>query len=367
MTETPRAPEPVRPVARRLLHHASQIVPALLTLALAVFLLRSADLGRVAGLLRALGWRLPLLLAPSVLTILIEAIAWWLSFGAFGARPHFPSLVRVRLTVEAVMLGIPSGAVISESLQPYLLKRHCGVPFETAVVASVGRKFLVVVSHGIVLAVVTLMAWPTLSRASHDTIGRGGLPWLLLGAGVFLIATFGVGIAAGARSQMAERLRRALGRFGGRSVGAWLEHNALRFQRTDEHFVRFFEHERAGLVVPMLLYVLGWIVRAFGTLLYLRLLGATVSLTMATVIEAALILVRSLAVPVPAGLGVQDVGYVLSFHALGLKDATTIGTAFLLLKRAKDLFWILVGVLLLAFGERKRVLPGAQPLAADPA
>ncbi len=152
MTETPRAPEPVRPVARRLLHHASQILPALLTLALAVFLLRSADLGRVAGLLRALGWWLPLLLLPNLLVTLIETVAWRMSFGALGDRPRFPSLVRVRLAVEAVMLGLPSGAVISESLQPYLLKRHCGVPFETAVVASVGRKFFVVVSHGLVLA-----------------------------------------------------------------------------------------------------------------------------------------------------------------------------------------------------------------------
>ena len=160
-------------MARRLLHHASQILPALLTLALAVFLLRSADLGRVAGLLRALGWWLPLLLLPNLLVTLIEAVAWRMSFGALGARPRFPSLVRVRLAVEAVMLGLPSGAVISESLQPYLLKRHCGVPFETAVVASVGRKFFVVVSHGLVLGVVTVLAWPALSRASREMIGRG--------------------------------------------------------------------------------------------------------------------------------------------------------------------------------------------------
>jgi uncharacterized protein (TIRG00374 family) len=312
-------------------------------------------------LLRALGWGLPLLLVPSVAVTLIEAVAWWLSFASFGSRPRFPSLLRVRLAVEAVMLGIPSGAVISESLQPYLLKRHCGVPFETAVVASVGRKFLVVVAHGIVLAVFSLMSWRVLSRASRETIGRGGLPWLLLGAGVFLIATFGVGIAAGARSQMAERLRRLLGRFCGGSVGDWVERNALRFQRTDEHFLRFFAHERAGLVVPMLLYILGWIVRAFETVVYLNLLGATMSLTTATVVEGALILVRSLAVPVPAGLGVQDVGYVLTFHALGIADATTVGTAFVLLKRTRDLFWILLGFALLAFGERRRAAPGTPP------
>jgi uncharacterized membrane protein YbhN (UPF0104 family) len=72
----------------------------------------------------------------------------------------------------------------------------------------------------------------------------------------------------------------------------------------------------------------------------------------AVVVETAIIVLRSVAVPVPAGLGVQDVGYVLCLKALDVPDATTVGTAFVLLKRGKDLFWILAGFALLALGER---------------
>ena len=74
--------------------------------------------------------------------------------------------------------------------------------------------------------------------------------------------------------------------------------------------------------------------------------------TTALVVETAIIVVRSVAVPVPAGLGVQDVGYVLCLRALGVPDATTVATAFVLLKRGKDLFWILVGFAFMAFGEQ---------------
>ena len=59
---------------------------------------------------------------------------------------------------------------------------------------------------------------------------------------------------------------------------------------------------------------LGWFVRSLETLLFLRLLGVDAPLAAAMVIETALILVRALAVPVPAGLGVQDLGYVLSLR-----------------------------------------------------
>jgi uncharacterized protein (TIRG00374 family) len=337
---------------KRLLHHLSQVVPALLALGLAFFALRTADLGRALGLLRSLGGWLPLLLLPNLAVTLVEGVAWWRSFGLLAARPGFASLVGVRLSVEAVMLGLPSGAVISESLQPWLLRQRCGVPFETAVVAGVGRKFFVVVSHGLVLALATVGTWPLLAGISRDTIGRAGLPWVLVGVSAFMIATFGVGLALSGRARLAQRTQFLVDRVGGRWLGDWLDRHAPRFQRADEHLVTFFERERGALVLPMLLYAAGWFVRGAETYLFLHLLGAHVPFSTALVVETAIIVVRSVAVPVPAGLGVQDVGYVLCLKALGVPDATTVGTAFVLLKRAKDLFWILVGVALLAIGRQ---------------
>ncbi len=350
---------------KRLLRHLSQVVPALLALGFGLYVMRSADLGRVAGLVRALGWWLPLLVVPFFLITLLEGLAWWRSFSLLGGRPSFGALVRVRLATEAIMLALPSGALISESLQPVLLKRRCGLPLETAVVASVGRKFFVVVSHGVVLALVTLIAWPVLEEASPAAIGRSGLPWVLLAASAFLIGTFGVAIAAGARAQLADRVRRGLQRLLGRWLGGWLQRHAAGFQRTDAQLLQFFERERAGLIVPLLVFVAGWFARGLETLLYLHLLGVDMSLTAATVIEATLVLVRSVAIPIPGGLGVQDAAYVLSLQALGVPDAVNVGTAVVLLKRGRDVFWVAVGFLLLNLGGGRRAVSQTEPGAGD--
>ena len=260
------------------------------------------------------------------------------------------------------MLGLPSGSVVSETVQPYLLKRRCGVPTESGIVASVARKFFVVVSHGLFLGLSTLLAWPLLDQDSTAAIGRRGLPWLLLAtSGVLVGAALGV-VLATAHGRVADRVHRGLDRFGGRWLGAWLERNALRFQRTDEGLAAFFRQEPIALVPSILLYVAGWFLRAVETWLFLRLVGVDVPLPAAMVIETALILVRAMAVPVPAGLGVQDTGYVLCLKALGVPDATTVGAAFVLLKRGKDLFWILLGFLLLGVGRRR----GEAALAALP-
>jgi uncharacterized membrane protein YbhN (UPF0104 family) len=358
---------------KRVLRHLPQLLPALLTLALFAFTLRSADLGRAFGLVRSLGPIIPFLLLPNLVATVLEAFGWWLSFSRLGGRPRFRSLLAVRFMADAVMLGLPSGAVISESLQPYLLKRRCGVPFETGIIAGLGRKFLVVVSHGLFLTVAVFLAWPALERASRAAIHRGGLPWLLLAVAATLL-TFSIATAVvSAHGRLGDRTLRGLSRFGGRWLGTWLEQNALRFRRADEHLSTFFSRDPGGLALPVAAYDLGWLVRALETLVFLRLLGTSVALSSAMVMEAALILVRALAVPVPAGLGVQDAGYVLSLKGLGVPDATTVGAAFVLLKRGKDLFWIGFGFLLLlltrAPGEvaipARPVAPGEGALRAE--
>jgi len=351
---------------RRLLRHVPRLLPALLSLGLLGWVVRSADLGRALSLVHSLGWRLPLLLLPNLAAVLCEAVGWWLSFARLGARPRLRGLLAVRVTVDALMLGLPSGSVVSETLQPYLLKQRCGVPTELGIVATVARKFFVVVSHGLFLGAATLLAWRLLDADSNAAIGRAGLPWLLLATSSGLVVASLAGVLATTHGRLAHRLHRGLDRLGGRWMGGWLERNALRFRHTDEVLAAFFRHDPAGLVPPVVLYLAGWLVRSLETWLFLRLLGVDVPIPATMVIETALILVRALAVPVPAGLGVQDAGYVLCLRALGVPDATTVGTAFVVLKRGKDLFWVALGFVLLGLGRRRgeALAPAPPPPAA---
>ncbi len=85
--------------------------------------------------------------------------------------------------------------------------------------------------------------------------------------------------------------------------------------------------------------------------------------------DTALQLARVMIVPVPGGLGIQDFGYVLCLRALDVRDAATVGAAFVLLKRGKEAFWTAVGFALLPAGSRGllHVPPsGEAPAAASP-
>jgi uncharacterized protein (TIRG00374 family) len=338
----------------RLFRHATHLIPLLLAVGLLFLTLRSADLGRALALILSLGWWLLLLPLPSLAATLAESAGWWLTFLRLGPRPRFGALLGVRLVCDAALNALPSGAVVSESLQPYLLRRRCGVPFEIGVVAGVGRKFLVICSHGLFLALATILAWPALHRATaNPALDR--LPWLLLATAGGLVAVALGTAAAGVHGRLADRLRRALDRLGGRFLGSWLERNALRFRRADEQLAAFFRRRPAGLALPLGLTALAWLLRAIETLVFLRLLGVRLPLPAAMVIESSLILLRSIAVPIPAGLGVQDLGYVTSLRALGVPDAATVGAAFVLLKRGRELLGVLVGATIFAMGRERGV------------
>ena len=51
---------------------------------------------------------------------------------------------------------------------------------------------------------------------------------------------------------------------------------------------------------------------------------------------------------VPAGLGVQEVGYVALISAAGVANPIAVAAAFSVVKRLKEAFWISVGYGLLA-------------------
>ena len=92
-------------------------------------------------------------------------------------------------------------------------------------------------------------------------------------------------------------------------------------------------------------------------------LGAPVGFAEVISFEAGLSLLRNFAFFAPAGLGVQDLGYLAFLNALGFPGAGEIGAAFVLMKRAKELFWIAIGYTLFLVARKRAPLPPAEQAA----
>ncbi|HEY4240287.1 MAG TPA: lysylphosphatidylglycerol synthase domain-containing protein [Kofleriaceae bacterium] len=305
--------------------------------------LRHADLRGAWTLAAAAGPVLALGLAPYLVQIALDALAWRTLLAALGHRLAWARLVRVRLGTEAVLLTLPGGSLVGESLKPVLLAKHAPV---SDVVASVAvKRALLAAAESVYLWIALAAAHDYLAAAAPHVVAH--LPLLVgIAAAILLAAAIGLGLAF-ASAGLAARAHALLTRLPIRRLRDALATRRDGFAATDEALVAIGRH-RARLAAAWLLLLAAWLVEFGETYLLLRLVGVSLPPAAVLGMEAAVVFARNAAVFVPAGLGVQDAGYLAFLGAYGIVAAPA--AAFVLVKRVKELVWIAVGYASLAGG-----------------
>lgn len=105
--------------------------------------------------------------------------------------------------------------------------------------------------------------------------------------------------------------------------------------RTLHQSFREIYGSRTRLAGAAFLHLLGWVSAGGGTFVAFRLAGGRIALFDALALESLLATLRSLAVLVPAGIGVQEAGYAILAPVFGLP--AELGFAVSLLKRAREI------------------------------
>jgi glycosyltransferase 2 family protein len=130
----------------------------------------------------------------------------------------------------------------------------------------------------------------------------------------------------------------ALQRYGSRILGRLLSRvvpGAIGAAASVGDALRLIYRSRARFALSFSLHCLGWIASALGTWIAFRLTGARINLSSAIVLDGFAGAVRSAAVIVPGGLGVQEATYAFLAPLFGV--GAEFGLAVSLLKRARDI------------------------------
>lgn len=326
-----------------------RVAGALCAFAVLAWTFRDLDLARVSDVVGRVGAAsLPWVLVPMGCSLALESLGWTWAFRRAGHHVPFVGIWRARVTSEALALTLPAGMVFCESTKPFLLERHCGLRAEVSIAGMAVRKYLLLASQSVYIAGFALLGAASLEGASRALIGGPGLSWVLLVIGAVVAAAAlasGVGLRDG---RVAERVRSLLARLPVPALRHSLQQSRGRFTSTDGELQRFLGGSLLASTAPALPFLAGWILEAVETYLILRLLGVDLPFEAVAALEVALSFVRHVTFILPAGLGVQDLGYVAFLRALGAGDPLVMGAAFVLLKRAKECVYALVGFLLLA-------------------
>jgi uncharacterized membrane protein YbhN (UPF0104 family) len=316
--------------------------------------LSRAELGRSFELVRRVGWPALSILVPFGLAQTLQTAAWVPIVRVAGLDVPFGALWRVKMAAEALLMSLPAGSALAEAVAPVLLKRAAAVPIPLGVAVVAVKKVLILVANAPYVLVAFFVGSGALQRASAALIGTSGLEWVVLGMAFFLAVSAVLMAWLLFAGGVSSRLHRGLGALPFEGLRRWLDGREGGFKQVDTELKRLLWTERRKLALPTIGYLLAWLLEAVETWLILSLLGVELSIPEIVSLEVVASAVRSLVAVVPSGLGVQDASYVAFFAAYGVPEAQTVGAAFVILKRLKELAWIGFGYLLLASLRRPR-------------
>jgi hypothetical protein len=264
---------------------------------------------------------------------------------ALGHDTRLSQVWPVRLASEAIHLSMPAGFVASDTATAMMLESRCGVPLRDGVVASIGRKWLVMRAHSVYIVGGAIAGFAALVALSHRWLGGGSLPWIVIASSLVPLAlSMTLGATLLGRSTFA-RLFEGLARIPSVRLRRWLDERRDEAALTDSQATRLRASPGAQTRAT-LAFLATWTFEALESALLLRLVGVHIDLGAVFAIEAGLSLVRSAVVLAPSGLGVVDLGYATVLPMLGADAGGA--PAFVLLKRAKEVAWVLAGYAVIA-------------------
>lgn len=303
----------------------------ILGLTLLAWILRHADLASVWQQVRLLHWRFTLIFLFYVVIFGLDTLGWQLTLNLPARSPiRWVQLFRARLAGEAINYVTPSGWIGGEPVKAYLLSKRYGLPMAEGMASVVVAKTTFSIS--MFLFILTGIGITLATQRVEGSLFRW--VWVLLPVlgvllGLFLLVQFLKPFQWGASVV-------------GRMMPGWLQRIGSRMHELDHALVRFYRQSPRAVLLSLGFHFLGWAAGVVEVFLILRFLHLPVSWATAFSLEALWVLLKAGAFLIPASLGASEGFLLLICGGLGISAVS--GLALALVRRARELLWVGLGL-----------------------
>jgi len=314
-----------------------------LGITLIIYLFSQVDLEGAIGRISSIGISSALIFLPYLALHLLETIAWIRLFPGMIRKIPFVTLLKIQLIAETVSMTLPAGMAVGESLRPILCRKFLEIPLPAGVASVAVRKLMLGAVQGLYTLIGAVAGFSLLQTVSVRMLGFEGLGYIMAGSGAAVFVVFMLFLLLLLNGNAVQNLHTLLMLVPFRKVKVWLLEKESGFLETDEELKNFRGYFSFRLIPVMLYYLLAWFMLAIESYIILRLLGVEITFFQVLAIDTTLSMLRALFFFIPSGLGVQEIGYLAFFQALGIYDFLIYGVAFMLLRRFKEVVWYAAG------------------------
>jgi uncharacterized membrane protein YbhN (UPF0104 family) len=310
---------------------------------LIAYLFSQIDLQGAIGKISKIGFSSVFILIPYLALHLIETFAWIKLFPRTITAIPFFKILKIQIISETISMTLPAGVAVGEPLRPFLCYRFLKIPLPAGVASVAIRKLMLGVAQGLYTLFGAIAGFSLLQKASFQMLGFEGLGYIMVATGTVIFLFFLLFLMLLLNGKAAHNLHGFLMRIPFKRIKAWLITRKSGFLDTDEELKSYRGPFTLRLFMVLLYYIVAWSTLAVESYIILTLLGVQISFFQVLAIDTAITLLRALFFFIPSGLGVQDLGYLAFFQALGIHDFLAYGAAFVLLRRFKEVLWYAVG------------------------
>ena len=292
-------------------------------LLLAVLVYRVGTRPILETMARLSWWQFVLVCLPYAVITAFDTLGWRFAFP--GDRPPFRRLYGARVVGEALNIVTAVGSVGGEAAKAWLVRRD--VSYEESIPSIVIAKTTITIAQALFLLIGIVFAWTALDVDSQILYG---MLWLLVIEVAAVAGFFGAQI-----SGLVARGGRLLQTFG-------VVNDASRATQLDQALRGYYRREGRRFALSVACHLVGWLLGALEAVVVLWALRIDAPAVTAMVIEALGSGVRFATFLVPASLGAFEGANAAAFGALGFGAGA--GLAFSLVRRARQLVWVAIGI-----------------------
>ena len=321
---------------------ALQILAGLVGAALVVYLVERAGPGALLRNAKNLAWGMALVIALAGIAHVVKTWAWRLALRAGAKRVSFRRTLGLRLVSEAIgQLGFV-GLAFGESTRVAMLGSE--VPIARAISSVAMDRCLFVVAGAVVTITGICAAAFEIALSNAFRIYAG----IFVVAVVFLLGLAVLGLHKG--WPLFSKPACAVGRIP--CFRSWINSRKVVIQSAERQFLQFHREAPRAFWGSVLLNIAAHLLAITEVYLILVFLGAHASFVSALIVESLTKLINVVGAVNPGNLGTYEGGNMVIGKLVGLNGAQglTVG----LCRRARAVFWAVVGVICLAWYSRSK-------------
>jgi hypothetical protein len=269
-----------------------------------------------------------------------------LCFGKNLMRISITKLFAVRLATETLQVSLPGGAVYAEFIRPYLIKKHFNIDYLECITANIIAKINILLAQVFFLMLGILV----LLFSYKDNLSCLDFPEYIFYGGlvIFVSMPFLLTFLIYRRNFLL-KLFHLLEKISLRPVKNFVEKIRKPANDISNAISIFSLNHKKRFCLTIAFFLLSWFLMSAESLFILKIIGIDARIPQVILIESFISFVRIIFFFIPGALGPQDAAIILLFNLSGLPDPAVSAFLFVLLKRSKEIFWIITGYILLIY------------------